>query len=315
MVSDAWQRGGAEAPGAAAAGATAGRTDRARVSCSICVRVRPGQAVQRQPEADRANRRGAGTVRRRGRTSCRSARRRASSADDAAQRQHAADRRAPAPGRTPAPAAHAPSGPQLRVLGQHVRRQPMLAPQVVVDVLIGRADQRRDRPAAARPGAAQNRAASAAVGIVGVVVRGEQCGVAPDRLAVRAPVRSRAPSAAAARPDSACPSRTAARRPAPSARAAGASAGRRGAAWSGRARRCSIPARRCRSAETKVGSPPMVSRTSPAPSARSTAAPHRQDRPATASSRVRLGDARRLAHARDRMSKPNSVSRLLRPGR
>ena len=83
-----------------------------------------------------------------------------------------------------------------------------------------------------------------------------------------------APSAATARPDSACRTRVCSAAPgAQRSRSRRISRAGIAAAWSGRARRCSTPARRYPSAETKVGSPPMVRRTSPAASARSTAAP------------------------------------------
>ena len=78
-------------------------------------------------------------------------------------------------------------------------------------------------------------------GVVPARFARDQRGVAPDRLAVAAPDRARRPSAAAARPDTTCPGRNAASRPARSGRAGGGSARRRGCAWSGRPRRCSIP--------------------------------------------------------------------------
>ena len=75
--------------------------------------------------------------------------------------------------------------------------------------------------------------------------------------------RVRTPSAAGFRRDTICPGRNAAGRPARSACAGGGSDRRRGRAWSDRPRRYSIPRDSRSSTETKVGSPPMVRRTSP----------------------------------------------------
>ena len=57
---------------------------------------------------------------------------------------------------------------------------------------------------------------------------------------------ARTPSAAGFRPDTICPARNAAARPAQNDRAACGSTRRRAHAWSGRRRRCSIPAIPCR---------------------------------------------------------------------
>ncbi len=106
---------------------------------------------------------------------------------------------------------------------------------------------------------------------------GEQAGIAPHRLAIGPPMRMTAPSAAAARRDTACPWRSSAPRPAPRAASAGAAAARHSGAWSGRGHRCSTPAppgrrRRRRSARRPSSA---AHRLRPAP--RSTAAPVRQD--------------------------------------
>ena len=105
---------------------------------------------------------------------------------------------------------------------------------------------------------------------IGVVVRGQQRRVAPDRLAVARASGSAAPSAAAARRGTACPCRIAAPRPATRAPPAGAAAARHRRAWSGPCASVFHSGASMSSAAMKVGSPPMVSRTSPAASARST---------------------------------------------
>ena len=133
------RRDGTKRPDAAAA-AHAARTGRARSP----VRSSPASAQGRLSSGRRkpiGDRRAPGTACRRGRTTCRPASAHVV-ADRAAQRQHAADRRAEAPAEHARQPRALQRILQLRVLGQHVGRQAVLAPQVIVDVLIGRIDQR-----------------------------------------------------------------------------------------------------------------------------------------------------------------------------
>ena len=173
-------------------------------------------------------------------------------------------------------------------------------------VLVGRIDQRRiDLQPLRQCGAEPLRVrGSRGIDILGRLPAGKDRATPVRRPGANA---RRAPSAAVARPDSACRKRSAVRTQVPSARAAAASA-------------CS--AKRClvgpsasvvhsgsskSLAATKVGSPPMVSRTLPAASARSTAAPIARMSCHCASlyGLVTRGVSRTRVR---RMSKPNSVS-------
>ena len=233
-------RRAARRPGAAAAGRSARR---GRLGLEEPRRVllgHPGQAFQRQAEADRAvaghqehvvaaEEPAAGLPAPR------------AVLDHPADRQHRADL-----GGQPLAEHLGQPRPlqrvlQLGVLHHDVRRQALLAPEEVVDVLIGRVDQRgvELQPLGQDAGEAVGIRRG---GVVGVVVRGQQRRVVPDRLAIRGANANRAPSAAAARPGSACPWRIAARRRATTAAPAGAAAA--GIAALGRAERRGVPFRR-----------------------------------------------------------------------
>ena len=121
---------------------------------------------------------------------------------------------------------------------------------------------------------------------------------------------SRTPSAAAARPDTICPGRNAAARPARTRRAAAGSSSSAQRRLVGPTAAVFHSAPSMSSIETKVGSPPMVSRTSPALElARRLRAPSASmRRPLLVA--VGLGDARlSRGCARRSSSKPNSTSR------
>ncbi len=115
----------------------------------------------------------------------------------------------------------------------------------------------------------------------------------------RAANRARRSSAAGFRRDTICPGRNAAARPAQTCRASRRISliGER-RAWSARRRPYSTPADSKSSMETKVGSPPMVRRTSPACSAASTFSPSASSA-AQRLVRKRLGDARMFGDAVD----------------
>ena len=217
-------------------------------------------------------------------------------ADRATQRQHAADRTRPARGRTRAPAVRVPAGSrELRVLGQHVGRQAMLAPEVVVDVLVGRLDQRRiDLQPLGQRGAEPR-------GVGGAWRCRCRFGrpAAQDRARPARRPRAnarRAPSAAVARPDSACRTRSAARRPAP--RAAQPAHQLVGEALLGRTERVGVPFRRVEVGGGDEGRLAAHGQPHVAGGERAIhRGAHRQDvLPLRVG--VRLGDARRLAHAR-----------------
>ena len=94
------------------------------------------------------------------------------------------------PGSTRASRSPLRGSRKLRVLGQHVRRQPVLAPQVIVDILVTPAAPATGSTCNRSASAPQNRAASArGRAHQFILVRGEAIqGYAPDRLAIRAPV-------------------------------------------------------------------------------------------------------------------------------
>ena len=222
---------------------------------------RHGQRVERQAEADR---RVAGHQQQR--VAAQQPRRRvAMRRADASprERQHVADRR----GRARAPKTRAQPlalCPLVEIAIGPGRRWPAapLAPEVVQRVLVRRpitfavdAEARRERL----------REAPRVVGVDAVVARlgREQRRVAPERHAVACASSSRAPSAAAARPDTICPARSAAAPP--GANAVAQALQQRRTARS----RLSAPSAAVfhsspsmSSIDTNVGSPPIVSRTS-----------------------------------------------------
>ena len=109
--------------------------------------------------------------------------------------------------------------------------------------------------------------------------------------------RARRPSAAGSRRDTICPGRNAGSRPARSARAGGGSGRRRAPRLVGPTAAVFHSGASKSSIETKVGSPPMVRRTSCASRSRSTCSPSASSsRPGFVGER--RGDARRLADAR-----------------
>ena len=153
-------------------------------------------------------------------------------------------------------------------LGRDVERQLLLDQHEVRGVLVGGDGAVGGEAERARQSSAANRSASAIVGRRAGVSSAIRPGSRHSGSPSAAPVDARTPSAAPARPDTTCPGRSAAGRPGRSARAGGAPACRRSRAWSGRARRCSTRAPSPSSSATKVGSPPMLRRTSPAASSR-----------------------------------------------
>ena len=184
--------GAAETPGAAAAVASA-RKGRVRLSISACSGSSPGQAVQRQAQADRAV---AGDQEHLAGTEEPVAGLPAARAvvDHAAQRQHAADGCWLVPGRTPGPAARVPAG--------RAAWRPRPARWRAAGVPSTGSSGCPHRPGSTRPGSTCSRsarlraksAASCCGRVVGVVVGGEQRRVAPDRLAIRAPVAVQRPA-------------------------------------------------------------------------------------------------------------------------
>ena len=170
-------RGGRGASGANGSGSDLGLD---------CFRVGPWQAVQRQPKADRriAGHQEQSAVAEVPFAALPDAH---IVADGAAQRQYRADRRVE-------PTAEHARQPcafhfvrQLRVLGHHVRRQPLLAPAIVVGILMGRVDQRGIDLQPLRQGGAELRGIGRSGGVA-ILLRGEQFLGAPDRFTVRAPV-------------------------------------------------------------------------------------------------------------------------------
>ena len=226
----------------ARAGARAARTDRAR-SRARCARDRPRAGCPAAGAGRSGCRRGPGTACRRGRTSGRSA---TAGAPFAAARRSGSTQ--PTGAARPCANTRAmrarSSGSRRRLSSAtHVRRQPMLAPQVVMHVLMRRQHHRRIdlQPLRQRRGEARRLLRPGGVAVaVGV---GEQAGIAPDRLAIRPPVRRQRPAGQRLARILLAHGRDAAPPPAPRAAPAGAAARRHSGAWSGRARRCSIPAR------------------------------------------------------------------------
>ena len=102
---------------------------------------------------------------------------------------------------------------------------------------------------------------------------GDQRRIVPDRRAVLAPVEREGPARQASRRDTTCPGRSAGSRPARSGRATGGSACRPAPRFFGPTAAVFHSSLSKSSIETKVGSPPMVSRTSPASSSASTFLP------------------------------------------
>ena len=126
--------------------------------------------------------------------------------------------------------------------------------------------------ASAHAGSTPSRSASAVMnagrplGAVAVVARlvGDQVGILPDRHAVAAARSSPTPSAAATRPDTTSPGRSAAAPRARTGRAAAAGACRPARRFGGPSAAVFHSSPSVSSIETNVGSPPIVSRTSPA---------------------------------------------------
>ena len=157
-----------------------------------CVGIFPGQAVQRQPIADRRIAR---------QQEQRAAAKRPlgalphayAVADRSPQRQHGADRRAEALAEYACQSCALHRVREFRVLRQDIRRQAMLAPQVIVDVLVGLVDQRRIDLQPLRQCGTEPLRVRCTCGI-DVVLRREQGGIAPHRFAVLAPMRIERPA-------------------------------------------------------------------------------------------------------------------------
>jgi hypothetical protein len=113
------------------------------------------------------------------------------------------------------------------IVGQHIRRQAMLAPQMVVDVLVRRVDRRRINLQSHLERCAELRRVVRG-GAVGIIGRRQQFRHAPHRFAILAPVCIQRPARQLLSWIYRIPS--AARTPAPRVRAVGASAGRPDAA-------------------------------------------------------------------------------------
>ena len=138
--------------------------------------------------------------------------------------------------------------------------------------------------------------------VAGVVVRlalvGEQRGVVASTAGRRRASRSTAPSAAAARPGTTCPGRSAGSRRGRIRRAACAPARSRRPRLVGPSASVFHSAPSRSSTDTKVGSPPIVRRTSPRQQLRVDRVAERERSPAHCVVGVRLGDARRFVDAR-----------------
>ena len=163
--------------------------------------VGPGQAVQRQPQADRAV---AGQQEQRvvAEMPARALPRPPRPIGHPAQRQHAADRRTQPLGEQPRHAGALQRIAQPAVLSQHVGRQPMLLPHIVQRVLVGRLHHGGIDAKAPSQGGGEaggvGLGGGAPVGIgarVGTSIRvGQQRLVLPDRLAIMAPMRRQRPA-------------------------------------------------------------------------------------------------------------------------
>ncbi len=157
------------------------------------------------------------------------------------QRQHVADRRPQALVEHPHQALALCRVVERVVLGRDAERQLLLDQHEVRPVLVGGNGAVGGQSQAAAKLGGKPR------GIVDVGrarrgLLGDQRRVLPQRHPVRRASKSRTPSAPSARPDTTCPGRSAAARPAPAAHAGGAPACRHRRAWSAPAHRCSTRA-------------------------------------------------------------------------
>ena len=283
------------------------------VDVRIVARARPTAANRAAADSPSANRRESGTGARGAGTTGRSSqparvrRRRVPP-----QRQHVADRRCSSPcSKMRASRARSSSSFSSRLQRIDVGRQPPLPPEVVPDVLVAGMHACRRRRRAARPARSTNRCAVAvAVAVVDRLV-GDQPVVVPDRLAVAAPVAAERPARqrlariplALAEVQQSRPARTAAFSRRSSSPASSRLRGPSAAVFHSSPSMSSI--------ETNVGSPPIVSRTSPRRSSASTRVAERVDRPPLLLG-VRLGDARRLVDPRARPSRARTSTRTRR---
>jgi hypothetical protein len=155
-------------------------------------RIDPWQTFQRQAEADR---RIAGKQEHRVAAEVPFAALPAACAvlDHPAQRQHAADRGGQAVTEHVGQPRALQRVAQLGVFHDHVGGQCPLAPQVVVDVFVGRNDQPRIDLQPFRQQRGEPRRVRRLRGI-GVILRGQQCRIGPHSLAVRAPMRVQRPA-------------------------------------------------------------------------------------------------------------------------
>ena len=233
-----------------------------------------GQRAQRQAVADRANRRAPGTACRAASSISRSAsagrRRRRSSAAPAAHSRSAWSGRA----RTPAPCGRALPGPPASELdGSTLSGSLPSLQQPLGRVLIGLGDHLGAdaelvgdrRRAALRASSASDLAALLSPAI--------SAGSLQTGSPSRAPVEREGPARQRFRPDTTCPGRSAGSRPARSARAAGGSARRPCSRLVGPTAAVFHSSASKSSIDTKVGSPPMVRRTSLSLSTWSTSLP------------------------------------------
>ena len=221
------------------------RTD--RQGCSTGMTTAAARAAPRSAAGSRAASRPApGPCGRGGTTSARSSsapgRRARSSAGPAGPSRSACRGRARRPGR----AAPAPPGPPAS--SRTDRRSPAGCARGRCRAAGPRRPARRtpDRARASRPVPLAKRSASAMKAGRLPPSSATSDGSRPQRLAVAAPEQRVGPARQRSRPDTTCPGRSAAGRPARSGRAAGRSARRRAAAWPGRRRRCSTRRRPCR---------------------------------------------------------------------
>jgi hypothetical protein len=209
-----------------------------------------------------------------------------------------ADRRRRAPARRCARAARAPRGsPSFDCEGIDVGRQPALLPEVVPGVLVG-----GHQPASAdaeplRQPHGERRASSAVVAVVGPS-SASQRGSRARSAGRRGASSSRRPSAAGTRPGTTCPGRSAGRRRRRKrASEAAHEADRRAGASCGPSAAVFHSGPSMSSIETKVGSPPIVRRTSRAQSSSSIRSPS-ASMAAHCVLGVRLRHARRFVDAR-----------------
>ena len=178
------------------------------------------------------------------------------------QRQDVADRLVQAVLKTRAPGGRVPAIVELAIERIDVDRQASAratgsttCPRRPASDIAGRA------PGARR--ALPNSRAGLVGPTVVVTFRGDQAGSVQIGFAVAAPVAAAGPARQRFRRDTICPGRSAARRPGRSARAAGGQVAGHAGAWSAPMAAVFHSSPSTSSIETKVGSPPMVRRTSP----------------------------------------------------